>query len=330
MAATPHPFTSSGMTGTARMIVALALALTVLAIVVLAGDRLGWPFDLAQNFRPHAIVAALLLALIALFVLDGAWRLLGLAPAALVLVTALVPAAGAPRSIASPPSPDFLRIKLAHANLWAGNREHARFVDWVRSEHPDILVVSELTPDWAGALRRLADILPYQRLTGSGDVGILAAWPWRDVEALPRQLAVVDLDTPAGALRVIGVHPPAPVTAAHAARRDAVIGLAAAQARGTPLPVIVAGDFNAAPWSRPMRSLVSTASLHYGPGAWDPTWPVGLPRPFGVAIDHVLAGNGCRVVDRWHGKRIGSDHWPVVARVHCPVPADPSPVVPLP
>jgi endonuclease/exonuclease/phosphatase (EEP) superfamily protein YafD len=314
------------------MIVALALALTVLALAVLAGDRLGWPFDLAQNFRPHAIVAALVLAVIALFVLDGAWRLLGFAPAALVLVTALVPAAGTPRPATASPSPDFLRIKVAHANLWYRNREHARFVDWVRSEHPDVLVVSELTDEWATALRGLIDILPYHRLAGSGDVGILTAWPWRDVEpgSLPRHLAIVDLDTPAGALRLIGAHPPAPMTAANAARRDAVIGVAATQAQSSPVPVIVAGDFNATPWTRAMRGLVEDASLHYGPGAWDSTWPVGLPRPFGVAIDHVLAGNGCRVVDRWHGRIVGSDHWPVVARVHCPMPADPPPVAPLP
>ena len=152
----------------------------------------------------EALERALFARGIAVFVLEGPWRLLGFAPAAVVLMTALVPAAGAPRPAASAPSSDFLRIKVAHANLWARNREHANFVAWVRSEHPDILVVSELTAEWASALQGLADILPFRRLAGSGDVGILSVWPWRDAEVGPlaRPLAVVDLDTPAGALSV--------------------------------------------------------------------------------------------------------------------------------
>ena len=190
----------------------------------------------------------------------------------------------------------------------------------MQTERPDVLVMSEMRSGAAEALASLRETLPYLRLSGMGDIGIASRWPW-ELVALPDrpagQLAVVRLATPVGPVIMIATHPVAPVGPDHAINRDRLIAYIGTLVRRTHEPVILAGDFNATPWSRPMRGLVAGTDLAFGPGAWLATWPVLLPRLLGVPIDHVLGGNGCRPATRRHGTRIGSDHWPIVVEVRC-------------
>lgn len=77
--------------------------------------------------------------------------------------------------------------------------------------------------------------------------------------------------------------------------------------------LIVVGDFNLTPWSRPYRSLV--AKLRSAAGAAR-TWPARLPF---VPLDHILLRGPLEVVTAGAWKqgaaRLASDHLPVVAEL---------------
>ncbi|MEP4879330.1 MAG: endonuclease/exonuclease/phosphatase family protein [Tateyamaria sp.] len=82
-------------------------------------------------------------------------------------------------------------------------------------------------------------------------------------------------------------------------------------------PSVVVGDFNAAPWSRPMLQLLSKTEMRTL-RAPKGTWPAGA-GDYGVPLDHVLVKNGARVVRiEYFGKDLGSNHRGFVADVALP------------
>ncbi len=88
--------------------------------------------------------------------------------------------------------------------------------------------------------------------------------------------------------------------------------------------VIVAGDFNATPWSLELRRFAEDAEVNIVPG-FRPSWParLSLPHvPFRVSlpqlpIDHVFVTAGMAVVEIRRGPKVGSDHLPIVAVIGC-------------
>ncbi len=77
---------------------------------------------------------------------------------------------------------------------------------------------------------------------------------------------------------------------------------------------IVAGDFNATPWSAPFRRLVAEGDLRNSQRGYglELTFPTNLPVWLRIPIDHVLYTDGLEVVGRSVGDAAGSDHLPVV------------------
>ncbi len=77
-------------------------------------------------------------------------------------------------------------------------------------------------------------------------------------------------------------------------------------------PIIVAGDFNCTPWSRPYRTLRGQLRCAASPRSW----PAALPV---VPLDHILFRGSLRVVRsgvwRAAGTRTASDHAPVLAEL---------------
>lgn len=90
-------------------------------------------------------------------------------------------------------------------------------------------------------------------------------------------------------------------------------------------PLVMAGDFNAAPWSRRMRRLHATADLGFA--RWPvATWPAAAGAA-GIPIDHLLVRGGAGIVATapWGGD-LGSNHRGLLARLDLgPAPAEPGP-----
>ena len=83
------------------------------------------------------------------------------------------------------------------------------------------------------------------------------------------------------------------------------------------LPMVVAGDFNAAPWSLRMRRIQREQDMRSA--AWPvPTWPAAAGG-LGVPIDHVLVrgGTGIARLEPW-GADLGSNHRGLIAGIDLP------------
>jgi endonuclease/exonuclease/phosphatase (EEP) superfamily protein YafD len=279
--------------------------------------------DYAAHFRPHVAAGALLLAVVALLFAGsqrGVLTAAALAAVGIVNIAAMA-AEGRFRAPAATAAGADRRFKIASANLLFFNTDYGRGLQWIRREQPDVLVLTEVTDGWADAIETLADLYPYRAVRRTGWVAMIARHPWTafDVVAGPRpkqgilvaRFAVDDTE-----LTVIGAHPASPQNLRLTRRRDEEIGIIAALARAAPGPVAAMGDFNATPWSAPMRRLVRTSPLRYA-DLQATTWPTTLPRWLGIKIDHILLGNGCGLVDYKVGPKIGSDHRPVVAAIRC-------------
>jgi endonuclease/exonuclease/phosphatase (EEP) superfamily protein YafD len=118
-------------------------------------------------------------------------------------------------------------------------------------------------------------------------------------------------------LRLIATHLNRPYPAERHARerRD----LAARIGDASPDNTILAGDFNATPWSFALRSFDRASGLTRHDRA-TPTWPAAawtrlrLPAPVAfMPLDHVYSGANWRLVQLRRGPRTGADHYPIEA-----------------
>jgi endonuclease/exonuclease/phosphatase (EEP) superfamily protein YafD len=83
-------------------------------------------------------------------------------------------------------------------------------------------------------------------------------------------------------------------------------------------PLIVAGDFNATPFSRVTSTMEQSTGLKRLTRL--PTWPANILLPQ-LAIDHVFASPDIRVlVEEKIGNAAGSDHYPIVLTLAVPKP----------
>jgi endonuclease/exonuclease/phosphatase (EEP) superfamily protein YafD len=114
-----------------------------------------------------------------------------------------------------------------------------------------------------------------------------------------------------GALNVYAAHPNAPMKPNLRRDRDAMID---ALARTVAAPFVMAGDFNATPWCS-VFSRIPGARVG---NALRPTWLTKIPL-LGLTIDHIMVSAGVKPSIYTCGAFLGSDHRPLLARVHLPV-----------
>lgn len=77
-------------------------------------------------------------------------------------------------------------------------------------------------------------------------------------------------------------------------------------------PLIVAGDFNASPWSFVMRQLVQEARLRDAKKGYGLRKSWRLNPLFRLPLDHVLLSEEWQVISFQHGKHGASDHDPLI------------------
>lgn len=304
--------------------------LTTLAIGVLLGSAAGfagswhWLLDLTTHFRWYWF----LLALMGLGAAGATRR-----PAAGVIF-AIALAINArdllpywlPRPAAIPAA-DRSPVRVLSLNVHRVNRRTSAAIDHVRGRRPDVLAVLEVDDHWAAALDELVDVFPHRVIVPRPDnfgIALLSRWPLADARVaeftttgFPSIVATVRHED--GDFRFIATHPYPPFDGPATTQLVAHLDAVAREAAASPLPCVVAGDLNAAPWSRAFRRLITAAGLRdtaLGLGVKG-TYHAGLPAPR-IPIDHVLVPSGTVVIRRGVGPGVGSDHFPVEADVLLP------------
>jgi endonuclease/exonuclease/phosphatase (EEP) superfamily protein YafD len=300
---------------------------TALALILGELGRYDWQLELLSHFTVQYAIA--LAVACAYFLARGRGLWFVIATLAVLMpgwrLAAYIPMWDAPTHATSGTH----HLRVMTINVHASNTRY----DDVRAEierlDPDIVFLPENTDRWAAGLAPLRARYPYVIDGKSASVFSLFLFsrlPLFDASiirlpqpdgfpAIVARACSEGADNDMACVRLIGIHPPPPITAELAADRNAALDAVPALIAGPDAErTILFGDFNCTPWSPVFRDLVTATGLRStatGIGL-SPTW-YSRWLPFGLTIDHILVGAAIKSQGHDVGDDVGSDHFPVVA-----------------
>jgi endonuclease/exonuclease/phosphatase (EEP) superfamily protein YafD len=279
---------------------------------------------------PRAQIAALLAIafLGALLILDrDRWSVRWLAAALLVAaayqVSRILPYTPLAQIEApgTPSCPNPSRVELLVANVLQSNHQAGPLLAMVERTRPDLVLLLETDQWWDARLAALGPAYPFVvRQPQQDTYGMHLFSRLELIEPVVRFLLDDYVPSISGGIRLRsgavvrfhGVHPKPPRPFHSTTRGDVELMLVAREVRGSPMPVIVAGDLNDVAWSRITRRFQAVSGLldpRVGRGlfsTYNANWPL-LRWP----LDHVFFDRSFRLVAMQRMDHIGSDHFPV-------------------
>lgn len=297
-----------------------------LLIATLAGScgAWHWTFDLASHFRGYYF-------LLGLFWLIRTCRqkhrlLQGCLGVTLAWNGALMLPYYLPVSQLTVPT-GVTQVSLVSLNVYTANQNKSAVLNYLRRRDADLVIVMEVDVNWSIAMEELKDLYPHRLMQPREDnfgIGLLSKWPFQDsrlIELAGTEVpnVVAQFERDGRQFQVIGTHPLPPVSAERTRERNAQLLEVADLARQSTVPCIVAGDFNATPWSVAFRQFATRSGLRDTSlgrgmqGSWNAkSWLMRIP------IDHVFVPPKAIVTHRAVGPNVGSDHFPVEAVIALP------------
>ncbi|MEZ5833571.1 MAG: endonuclease/exonuclease/phosphatase family protein [Dongiaceae bacterium] len=214
-------------------------------------------------------------------------------------------------------------LRLVSANLLYQNVDFDRTLDFIAAIDADIAVLCEVTPEARTRLRYLDTHFPYALDTCTPDslygIAVLSRFPLTlrssgtGEDPSPRHLAA-DVKVKGRGLTLVAIHPSNPLRLSRCdhipGEFDAVVELV----RAAPDDLILTGDCNAAGWSRYLRDLERTTGVA-NDGKVRPSWPVWLPSPVRLPLDHVWVRGRLALRQAELGPAFGSDHLPLISEI---------------
>ena len=311
----------------ARMTVRIGATFALVGVFLGYGAPIFHALDAIGHFRLHFLFLALVMILPALILRTrGAlWRSL---VAALIAVAGLSPLWEGESQIVAGRT-----VMVMTANLHHQNARSEEMVAALRSADADILVTNETTTRTLTADDPLSGIYPH-RLSLSTSGNILRTVIWSKFPLRDGALFLEDQVEPTGAaaiarlpdgqeITILGLH----LAHAFPGNQDRQIAALDEIATNLPRPLIVLGDFNAAPWSHAIREVEKLTGTRRIPG-YRVTWRGAYPSPFGEipsvmghAIDHVLLSPGMGARNIEVVSIPGSDHRAIGVTVTLPGPS---------
>ena len=298
-----------------RAVVLLSLLGGAASLLGLGGGQ-WWIFDLCNHFQAQYFGFQTL----CLVGLSGMrrfrWALL---PAALLVLPGWYLA---PYFLPHAAAPPLVRpLRVVSFNVLFTNTRYADTVRWVQQSDPDIAFFPEVTPHWADGLAPLQASMPHSIIhaaTHNFGFALFSKHPILHHELVPSRIlgitmVLVTLEIGGQQMVFVGMHPPSPQSADCSQARDDTFTELARRLRMETRPVIVAGDFNATPWSHATRPLLEAGLRDSMLGCgFSATWLHDVPL-LAIPIDRILVGGPIFPHARWTGPDLGSDHRPVVA-----------------
>jgi endonuclease/exonuclease/phosphatase (EEP) superfamily protein YafD len=300
-----------------RFAVASLIALWFVLLAAMLG-RYAWPLDLFANFRVQYALLFLIVAIV-LFALRapvlGAVAIAGAVIGAIPIVSYM----GVQTARADAGSAKF---RVVTYNTWFRNHEYAEMARFLEQMQADVVVLQERDRD-DGAQRIAGHLTSYPHSfiePRPHGVVVFSRWPITSAELMPLTngpgvlAAHVTLDWNGKAVTVLGAHLHWPLGPGASRMRNAELAGIASFAAARKEPVIVAGDFNATPWSHNFRTTLESSGLSdaaEGHGL-APSWPSQFPL-VGMRIDHCWISRHWRSVGVRVGPSNGSDHLPLIA-----------------
>jgi endonuclease/exonuclease/phosphatase (EEP) superfamily protein YafD len=214
-------------------------------------------------------------------------------------------------------------LRLMTFNLLSTNYETDLVAQRVREFDPDVVVFQEYGQVQLALRELLADAYPHQVECANERgcrLGLFAKLPWAEAAAEARTESTPPMLTAtfaAGgdrpAFTIVNTHLARPTQGGGWQLRD-LAGLSDHIA-GLEGPLVVAGDFNATPWSFALQGFRTSTGLCGAPG-YRPSWPAWADA-VGLPIDQVFVSPGVGVTAEVLAPA-GSDHLPIGAVVALP------------
>lgn len=296
------------------LVQAAAFVTAVFSVVtLLSADHFG--VQLFTHFRLQYLVVSLLFLLL-YRLLHNPW-IIGAVAASMAISAFYV----LPWYLGSPAAAGGTELKLLHANVLSHNSEHDKLFKLVEDEQPDIIVLQEVSPQWATALQTMKAAYPYgivEARDGNFGIALLSRLPLAGlvaIESPPLAYPTIVADVAVGgrSLHIVTTHPTIPVSRhLYSARNEQLATLPELLESDSDARLLV-GDLNASMWDLHYRELESATGLRNARRGFGvvPTWPTFMPFAM-IPIDHVLISDAIGIQDIHSGPRIGSDHLPLV------------------
>jgi endonuclease/exonuclease/phosphatase (EEP) superfamily protein YafD len=296
----------------------------VAGIAVLGAGRLAplrIEFDVFNHFIPH--IAVLILACLLGLVMARA----RLVTAVAVMLIGLIGIGLWPHYVSQQgPAPietvDGERIiRVMSFNTRLQNSDWRAVADEVVRHNPDVVVLLEIGRSKLPILEALEAVWPHRADCLDEDycqIVILSKFAFVSSKARAHwhgpSMVQIDYGPELGRLTLMGVHTTRPPLSARQLEQMRALGDELSAGDG---PRIVAGDFNAAPTSLMLRTVLARSGFELASGL--ATWPatLGLPQ---IAIDHIIVSPGLRILGPSRiGSAAGSDHYPVITEIAIPL-----------
>jgi endonuclease/exonuclease/phosphatase (EEP) superfamily protein YafD len=219
-------------------------------------------------------------------------------------------------------------LRVMSLNVLADNQNYRLITTYLREANADVVFLSEIEPALLTTLRQdLGDLYPYlldESMEGTHGLAFISKQPLTTTETVAlderhHRFLTAELLWQGESVKLYGAHPHPPLSPFWTKSRDDELGVIRGVLSQEAKAHLFLGDFNASPWSHPMRQLVRDTRLRHaalGFGMY-PTWRY---RSMMVAapLDHILVSAEWQVRSYALGSQVGSDHFPVVAEVYLP------------
>lgn len=295
-----------------------AAVITIVFSVVTSFDFAHRNIELFSHFRLQYLVASL--ALLAVFAVLRK----PVYSVPLFIITVLNASYVLPWYLDKAPAEGKTIIKILNANVHSSNNEYRDLFDLVGEEQPDVIFLQEFSPAWRDATQSLKNDYPFnyaEPREGNFGIAMFSRIPLDSVTHIdspplgyPTIIATVTVNEES--LTLIDTHPMIPITRSqYDARNEQLDSLVELTGRATGAVALI-GDLNISIWCRRYRMLEERTGLRNARRGFGivPTWPTFVPFAM-IPIDHALVSDDIGVVEIRTGRRIGSDHLPLVITI---------------
>lgn len=283
-------------------------------------------FDTPSHFRLH--FSAALAAAGLLLLLVGAWRwtlgallTIGIS---LFLTQSYLPTASSFSVMAATPAsiPAADEVSVLQLNIRFNNQQVERTTDIVLKSKPDFVLLQELTRINEPVLEQLKSAYPHQfycHRRGIGSVAILSRHPFAQHQdsRCHEKLGFAQAKVQVGGklLALASFHSRWPFPASQTRQMQFL----KTDFEGLQHPLVLAGDFNSAPWSAAVQRAATWTRTKVADGlalTWGSRFAfirdlVGPSLP----IDQILISPELEIQDRIVLQDVGSDHYPILTRI---------------
>ncbi len=217
-------------------------------------------------------------------------------------------------------------LRVMSLNVLTDNQEYDRIVAYLRETNADVVFLSEIEPTLSAVFREeLRDSYPHlydESLEGTHGLAFISKQPFIRTETVAldernHRFLTAELQWQGQSVKLYGAHPHPPLSPYWTRSRDEELRVIRGYLEQETQPHLFMGDFNASPWSQPLRQLFSQTRLRHaalGYGIY-PTWHYKTML-IAAPLDHILVSQEWRVASYVLGSAVGSDHFPVLAELH--------------